>query len=46
MMYHERKEACHWKSMYSVVRDLDVLRKVYIYSVYTLFVLICSYNSI
>ena len=25
MMYHERKEVCHWKTMYTVVRDLDVL---------------------
>ena len=38
MMYHEKKEAFYWKSMYSVVRDLDVLTKVY--SVYTLFVII------
>ena len=28
MMYHERKEVCHWKAIYSVVKDLDVLKKV------------------
>ena len=25
MVYHEKKEIGHWKTMYSVVRDLDVL---------------------
>ena len=28
MMYHEKKEVCHWKTMYTVVRDLDVLIEV------------------
>ena len=29
MMYHEKKEISgHWKTMYSVVRDLDVLKQV------------------
>ena len=28
MMYHERKDVCHWKTMYTVVRDLDVLIEV------------------
>ena len=28
MMYHEKKEIDHWKTMYSVVRDLDVLKQV------------------
>ena len=28
MMYHEKKEVCHWKAVYSVVKDLDVLKKV------------------
>ena len=28
MMYHEKKEIGHWKTMYSVVRDLDVLKQV------------------
>ena len=31
MMYHEKKEVNHWKSMYTVVRDLDVLLEVSIY---------------
>ena len=30
MMYHEEKKNGHWKTMYSVVRDLDVLKQVYI----------------
>ena len=30
MMYHERKGEAYWKSMYTVVRDLDVLKQVYI----------------
>ena len=28
MMYHEKKEVGHWKAIYSVVKDLDVLKKV------------------
>lgn len=29
-MYHvEKKETGHWKTIYSVVRDLNVLKKVY-----------------
>ena len=29
MMYHERKlETGHWKTLYSVVRKLEVLKKV------------------
>ena len=27
-MYHEKKEVAHWITMYSVVRDLDVLKQV------------------
>ena len=27
-MYHERKEVGHWITIYSVVRDLDVLKQV------------------
>ena len=30
MMYHERKGEVYWKSMYTVVRDLDALKQVYI----------------
>ena len=30
MMHHEEKKNTHWKTMYSVVRDLNVLKKVYI----------------
>ena len=28
MMYHEKKEVDYWKTIYSVVKDLDVLKKV------------------
>ena len=28
MMYYEKKEVGHWKTMYSVVRDLEVLKRV------------------
>ena len=28
MMYYEKKEVSHWKTMYSVVRDLEVLKRV------------------
>ena len=28
MMYHEKKEVGYWKTIYSVVKDLDVLKKV------------------
>ena len=28
MMYYEKKEVGHWKAMYSVVRDLEVLKRV------------------
>ena len=28
MMYYEKKEIGHWKTMYSVVRDLEVLKRV------------------
>ena len=28
MMYHEEKKNTHWKTMYTVVRDLDVLIEV------------------
>ena len=28
MMYHEEKKNGHWKTMYSVVRDLNVLKQV------------------
>ena len=28
MMYHEEKKNARWKTMYSVVRDLDVLKQV------------------
>ena len=29
MMYHEKKEISgHWKTMYTVVRDLDILIEV------------------
>ena len=27
-MYHERKEVAHWITIYSVVRDLEVLKQV------------------
>ncbi|XP_019861688.1 PREDICTED: uncharacterized protein LOC109590207 [Amphimedon queenslandica] len=27
MMYYDKKEAGHWKAMYSVVRDLEVLKR-------------------
>ena len=27
-MYHEKKEVAHWITIYSVVRDLDVLKQV------------------
>ena len=27
-MYHERKEVAHWITIYSVVRDLGVLKQV------------------
>ena len=27
-MCHEKKEVCHWIMIYSVVRDLDVLKQV------------------
>lgn len=28
MMHHEKKETGHWKTMYSVVKDLNVLKQV------------------
>ena len=28
MMYHEEKKVGYWKTIYSVVKDLDVLKKV------------------
>ena len=28
MMYHEKKGEAYWKSMYTVVRDLDALKQV------------------
>ena len=28
MMYYEKKEVGYWKTIYSVVKDLDVLKKV------------------
>ena len=28
MMYHEQKTLGHWKTYYTVVRDLDVLKQV------------------
>ena len=28
IMYHEEKKNAHWKTMYTVVRDLDVLIEV------------------
>ena len=28
MMYYEKKEVGQWKTMYSVVRDLEVLKRV------------------
>ena len=28
-MYHERKEIGYWRTKYSVVRDLDVLKQVF-----------------
>ena len=28
MMYYEEKKVGHWKTMYSVVRDLEVLKRV------------------
>ena len=27
-MYHERKEVAHWITIYSIVRDLEVLKQV------------------
>ena len=27
-MYHEKIEVCHWITIYSVVRDLEVLKQV------------------
>ena len=30
MLYHERIEAYHWKSMYTVVKNLEVLIQVYL----------------
>ena len=34
MMYYEKKEVGHWKTMYSVVRDLEVLKRVKYYYMY------------
>ena len=34
MMYYEKKEVGHWKTMYSVVRDLEVLKTVMYYYMY------------
>ena len=28
MMYHEERKVGYWKTIYSVVKDLDVLKKV------------------
>ena len=28
MMYYDKKEVGYWKAMYSVVRDLEVLKRV------------------
>ena len=28
MMYYKKKEVGHWKAMYSVVRDFEVLKRV------------------
>ena len=30
MLYHERIEAYYWKSMYTVVKNLEVLIQVYL----------------
>ena len=30
MLYYQRIEAYHWKSMYTVVRNLEVLIQVYL----------------
>ena len=38
MMYHEEKKNGHWKTMYSVVRDLDVLKQVIILDIMCLMV--------
>ena len=45
-MYHEKKEVAHWITIYSVVRDLDVLKQVYKIIKLIIFILIFDVCSI